>query len=305
MITLFRLAFVFLLCITAQASCDRCQALYNYDGQPSEALLDILMAFGICHDGSWTSIQQATETAWLSHGREVERWEIDPIADLSPEQTFSLFTRLSMTQTLRSSRCCYEYAVVLGATTQVVRQRFWFLKQEWERGIRFKTLVLLTGDRPLNSDFETLQVLTDPTYSDYPFREDWHFDGYLPQNETEMMQLVLDQLALPEEWRNLPLVVVDTPKPEGMHRPHTEHTLEHWLAMLPMPGATLFVSSQPFVCRQDALLRRYLPTCFEVETVGEEVSYEKFATYQRGTAILLAELAYSIKLHQQARALLP
>lgn len=54
-----------------------CQ-LANAQGEPSEALLILLNTYGICHDGSWLSIQEATEQAWLSHGRNTNLWEIDP-----------------------------------------------------------------------------------------------------------------------------------------------------------------------------------------------------------------------------------
>ena len=293
------LFFLLILSPHLQGSCGKCQSLHDTVGRPSEALLQILSLFGVCHDGSWKCIQEATEKAWLSHGRGTERWELEPIKDFTPEKTYASFTSLEMTQTLFAEKMYYDYGVVLGATVQTVRQRFWFLKAEWERGVRFPILVILTGDRPLDPTVESEKALIDPTNSPYPFRAGWCWDKELPQNETEMMRLVFDQLALPEAWRAMPVLFVDTPQPSGLKRPHTEHTLHHWLAMHPTPGSLLIVSNQPFVCRQNALLRLHMPPSFEMETVGEGFSFDAFNQEQRATAVLLAELAYWIKLHLQ------
>lgn len=270
------------------------------EGEPSKALLEVLSHYDVCHDGSWKSIQEETEKAWLSHGRLVERWEIQAIEDDSPERTFALFTQLGMTQTVVASDRCYDYGIVLGATIQQVRRRFWFLKKEWEKGVRFHTLVVLTGNRPLDPILESEKILIDPAFCPYPFRDGWYFCGSLPKNETEMMQLVFDQLELPEEWRKMPITFVDTPAPPGFKRPHTEHTLQHWLSSNPTRGTLLAISNQPFVCRQNALLKLYRPIDFTIETTGGSFSFEEFVQEKRATAILLAELAYWIKLYYAA-----
>jgi len=277
--------------------CGNCQELHNSSGRPADALLEVLNLYGICHDGSWASIQKQTEQAWLSHGRGKERWEIEPIQETSPEKAYDLFTRLGMVGTISAQRQHYDYGAILGATVQTVRQRFWFLKTEWDRGIRFPALVVLTGDRPLDPHLESEKVLINPASSPYPFRSDWRFEGDLPKNETEMMQLVFDQLALPEEWRHMPVIFVDTPKPEGLNRPYTEHTLLQWLSTNPEPGIVICVSNQPFVCRQDAILCCYLPAFLSMETVGEGFSFERFLQEKRATAIILSELALRIKLY--------
>lgn len=290
----FILAACFVFChLPVQHSC----RLDDEQGRPCEALLAILDLYGIGHDGSWRSIQEETEKAWLSHGRCRERWEIDPIKDQMPEQSFALFTELGMTDTAVAQKECYDYGAVLGATVKIVRNRFWFLKSEWDRGVRFSTLVILTGDRDLDPRIEGEKELIDPAYSPYPFRPGWHFEGPLPKNETEMMQLVFDQLDLPQEWRSMPITFVDTPKPEGLSRPHSEHTLLYWLASTPPPGSLLMVSNQPFVCRQDALLRLYLPLPFTMETVGDCLPFKTYRDEKRAAAVLLAELAYRIKIY--------
>ena len=283
--------------VTAYGACDRCRALDNGCGQPSAVLLEVLETFGIMHDGTWPCIQAATERAWLSHGRNVDLQDIPPIPDVNLERTYSLFTRLGMTQTFSPEETWYDYGVVLGSWAPIVRQRLWFLKKAWDSGVRFSTLVFLTGDRPLDPKIESEKALTDPACSPYPFREGWTWKGPLPENETGMMLLMFDQLALPPEWRTMTFVVADAPKPPGFTRPHTEHTLIKWLEMHPQPGTMLVISDQPFICRQEEVLKPFLPLDFEMETVGAGFPFERLQQEPRGTAILLAELAYRIKLY--------
>ena len=297
-----------LFCLFLQVAtyaCGRCQTLDNGKGMPSTALLETLETFGVRHDGTWCSIQQATENAWLSHGRNVDLQHIPSIADDKLERTYSLFTRLGMTQTFSPEETCYDYGAVLGSIAPLVRQRLWFLKKAWDSGVRFSTLVFLAGDRPLDPITESEKALIDPASCPYPFREGWKWDGQLPTNETEMMRLVFDQMALPKEWSDMPLMVADAPKPSGMKRPHTEHTLWAWLEMHPHPGNLLAISDQPFICRQDAVLKTLLPQDFEMETAGQGFPVERLRQEPKGTAILLAELAYRIKLYlEETQALM-
>lgn len=274
-----------------------CERVEDGQGKPSHALLELLTLYGICHDGSWKSIQEETEKVWMSHGHTKELWEIEEVQDKSSEKSYELFTSLGMIATVSAQHRRYDYGVVLGAIVQTVRQRFWFLKAEWERGVRFSILVVLTGDRALDSQLETENILIDPTLCPYPFSPDWEFHGMIPKNETEMMRLVFDQLALPKEWKGMPLMFIDTPKPKDLNRPHTEHTLLHWLASNPLPGSCLCVSSQPSVYRQDTVLRGYLPSSFSLDSVGEGFSFEQYLQEKQTIAIILAELALRIKLY--------
>lgn len=231
-------------------------------GSPSEALLRVLDRFGICHDGSWESIQRETEKAWL-HGRETELWELKPIENISAEEAYALFTPLGMTEPIFPSCRSYDYAVLLGATESIVLRRILFLK---EQNVCFEQLVVLTGDRPL-AEFERSGA----------------------KNETEMIKALFAELDLPEEWREK-IVFIDTPRPEGMRRPHTHHTFEYWN---PAPGTALILSNQPFVYRQGAIACNYLPC---VDPVGPGFTVEEL---KGRIQILLAELAQWIKIEYE------
>lgn len=265
------------------------RVLTTEEGSPSPALLKTLKAFDIQNDGTWKTIVFETQKKWIRPPNK-ERWEVADNREGSPEHHLTLFRNLEMVDEIQATQCCYDYAVVLGATVDRVRDRFGFLKREWERGVRFKKLVILTGDRPLNPEFEDRAHLTDPKLSTQPFRIGWKFYGKLPSNETEMMQLVYDQMALPRDWDKIAAMFVDTPQQEGK-RPNTKDTFRHWLTSNPASGSLLILSDQPFLGRADTLARKMMPPTFSIETVGAGIPCESYRTNKKALPILQDELA--------------
>jgi hypothetical protein len=130
------------------------------------------------------------------------------------------------------------------------------LVSQFNRGVRFKQVVLLTGQRLLDSK---------TSEKDLPF-----------QTEAEMMLSVWEKFPMPEEMRKIPCLLVDAPgkcKGDGIcARPNTSDTLIAWLKMNPGPGRCLFISSQPFCGYQDSLARTNIPSSFAIETIGPQAS---------------------------------
>lgn len=272
------------------------EVLYDEVCGPSFALLEILDVYGIHHDGSWEDIVKGTQKQWLrKEGK--ERWDVE---SRSERDYYALFSKINMTETKMAEASWYNYAVILGSTVQKVRARLFFLKKEWERGVRFQSIVFLTGDRPLNKDIENEKELIDPASSPFPFRKDWVFQGTLPRNETEMMRMVFDQLDMPFDLRHTELIIVDTPQRNGK-RPNTKDTFCKWLDIQPIPGKALIFSDQPFLGRGDTIAREMLPD-FEVETVGFGFSHEDYIKEKKATPILLDELARWIYSEQLLKA---
>ena len=121
-----------------------------------------------------------------------------------------------------------------------------YLVEEWNRGVRFDTIVFLTGQRPL-----------------HPTKEK-QFKG----TETTMMLQTWDETEMPKALRDLPLIVVDAPPLPERGRPTTESTIYAWLEQKPDPGSSLFFSNQPYVNYQQVVIQSLLPRSFKVETVG-------------------------------------
>ncbi len=239
--------------------------LSNSSGEPSQALLNTLAFAGIENDGSWNNIVEQTQQQLRAPGKEL--WEVEPV-NCDPEYAYELFSNLTMTQSIDASYSHYKYAVVLGSTVSQVTERFLWLKKQWDAGVRYDELVLLTGDRKLAS-FE-IEQLNNPDLD----------------NETEMMVYLSQQLNLP----NTPLTVVDTPAPSGKRRPTTHDTFVQWLNVEPEPGLTLLISTQPFIWRQNAIAHNVLPKTFCIDTIGKGVPYELFVQHPRATAIYLETL---------------
>ena len=256
--------FCILVCTSIHANiCDA-------QGNPSPPLLALLHRFGITHDGSWETIISQTQLHWMQNEGK-ERWELSKTEDPCPKVTFALFTAVGMTRSIHSPHCCYDYALVLGATTGPVKQRYHFLKEEWDRGVRFNKIVILTGDRIINP------------------KEDM-MDSAVAKNETEMMQLLFKEMDLPSEWQSM-VEFVDTPNKSGRGRPDTVDTFLYWLKENPMPGRCLVVSSQPFVYRQAGNGRNALPASFTLDGIGLGFSFEKYCSFPYGLTVLLDDLA--------------
>jgi hypothetical protein len=244
------------------------QGALEENGAPSQALVQVLERFGVCNHTSWKEIVDETQEKWLRKPNQ-ERWQIDTEGDASPETTYGLFSQLEMTQERLPKEQNYDYALIFGATEARMERRLAFLKKAWLRGVRFKQLVWLVGDRP-----------SDPAIEKCGF-----------ENETAIAKDIYATSDLPADMRSVPVIFVDTPRKEGQKRPTTIDTLEAWLKTHPKEGSTLFIADAPFMNRQGSIARKTLPPHFTVEIAGYGFSLQYYAQEPRGLAILLDELA--------------
>jgi hypothetical protein len=243
--------------------------IVSEQGLPSQALDELLKSTGIAHNGSLDDIVQKTQKFWYQGGK--ERWELEAKGRFDKEKIFPFLEKLKVLEEVVSPVKSYDYALVHGALLSRVRMRLSFLVKEWNRGVRFSKIIFLTGDRDLHPTFEDRYGLMDANNPYLPFREEWRWEGALPQNEVEMMQLVYEQSQIPEEMRKLPVEWISAPKQEKngkMIRPGTKETLIEWLKLDPQPGECLAISNQPYVGYQDSIAKTYLPETFIITTVG-------------------------------------
>lgn len=214
------------------------------------ALSQLQVALGIREDAD---VIAETQKRWL-RGPNQERWEI---AELSSEQKLFVLNwakEQGLFTAWKPASKEYDKALILGATTSRMQMRLDYLKQLWEEGIRFKEIVWLTGDRPL----------------------DIRADGLIDRcaNESEAASIIWEEASLPQEIRSLPVVFVKVPmKIEGasQKRPNTEDTIVAWLKTAPEPCKALFVSDQPFCGYQFAVVKAALPKTFLFDLVGQGV----------------------------------
>ncbi len=207
-----------------------------------------------------------TQKRWLRKPGQ-ERWEMKEVSAEQRAYVLRWAEKEGLFDAWKPLYTHYDYALILGATTSRMQMRLDYLKKLWNDGIRFKTIVWLTGDRPLDS---RVDGLTDRC-----------------TNESEAAHILWQETNLPEEMRSLPLVFVAVPM-EGAKRPNTEDTIFAWLATKPQAGTSLFVSDQPFCGYQFAIIKTVLPDAYPFELVGQGVDSPN---HPAAAAIILDSIA--------------
>ncbi len=187
------------------------------------------------------------QTHWLQPQK--ERWEMEGNLEEKREIALPILLKLGCIDNIHAEKKFYDYALVLGAVGKTMQRRLDFLYEEWQRGIRFGQIVLLTGQRDLDPEIET-------------FPESF-------KSETELFVYLFEQHPLCEV---APHIVIDSPKEKlssgTYRRPNTASTIRDFLATSPKPGDCLAISTQPFIGYQEAIIKFFLPPQFLVEAVG-------------------------------------
>lgn len=197
-----------------------------------------------------TDLVAETQKRWLrKEGR--ERWDMIELAPQEREKVLEWADRQGLFSSCEPALSHYDTAFILGASTSGMQMRLEFLKELWEKGVRFEHIVWLTGERPLDG---RVDQFTDRC-----------------KTETEVAQLLWEESPLPEEMRKCSVIFVNAEtRPDGK-RPTTEDTIKAYLAKAPEPCTALFVSSQPFCAYQFAILQTHLPKEFLFDVVGSEM----------------------------------
>jgi len=228
--------------------------LIDSQNQPSPELKNLLALFNLPANDLKT-IVDVTQRAWLRPAGK-ERWELDEIAPEKTEQLKAIFAKLGLIQEIKPSTQKYEYALLMGARLASTQKRVNYLLNLWQQGIRFNSIVVLTGERPLDPAIEAIEMA----------------NGSKATTECTMTQAVFAHLKAPEAFKNIPVTYVSVPMltaPDGkVRRPTTGDTVKEWLKANPVPGNCLVISNQPFVGYQDSVVKTLLPKPFVIESAG-------------------------------------
>jgi hypothetical protein len=280
--------FMLILSITIQQHCNGMEnklshTIVNEHYQPTSPLLNILEATSIQHDGTLQSIYTETQKSWLRTA-DKERWENQTVITMHHANPSELFKTLCLIQEIKPSKQHYNHVVLLGSTVISIRNRLAYLIDLWNDGIRFDSINILAGQRPLDKTIESPEILLKNSCPALNFKQNWQLSGQLPTTETDMIKLVFDQTELPSEWNNITINFVDTPMQQTengtIRRPNTLDTVLEWIKLYnPHGGSVLAISSQPYIGYQDSVLRNFLPKKFTVETVGRDcINNQNIAT---------------------------
>ncbi|MGB0361086.1 MAG: hypothetical protein ACPGEF_06745, partial [Endozoicomonas sp.] len=222
-------------------------------------LHQLLNEFKTPHTYSLNSMIEASQQWRRKPGQ--ERWEL-PDIDLPPEhhhRVFQLLKQLGMTDSILPSAKHYDYLLLLGSTAPGMLHRLQHLAELWASGLRFKQLIFLVSERPLDISIDQPDVLNK-----------WAKANNLEPAKTETdAAVLLHQLAdIPTELKNTPVLFIDTPghMDQGhWYRPNTRDTLKHWLTQQPLPGSTLVITDQPHGNYQATVVRQELSDMFTVD----------------------------------------
>lgn len=215
-----------------------------------QALAILGSTLGISEEGDF--IEQ-TQKKWL-RSQGTERWEMMELTQQQRLFVLEWAKEQGLFADWKPTSLSYDSALILGATTCRMQMRLDYLKQLWEEGVRFREIVWLTGERPLD---DRIDRLTDRCTT-----------------ESDAARAIWEESELPEQMRQLPVVFIAVPMhQEGnvYRRPNTEDTLIAWLETKPSARTCLFVSDQPFCGYQFAIVKSVLPDLFPFDLVGKGV----------------------------------
>ena len=208
----------------------------------------------------------------------------------------------------------YTYAVCHGAFLDGVRANISGIVNLWKEGVRYTSLVFLTGDRTLrktpskdgHAAEDSVEKLENGTR--YPlFKKGWSMPPDAKyDSEYDMVRLVWDQTEIPEDMAKAlegKITFVNAPKPPGMERPGTKDTFRKWLESNPERG-TIIASGRSALWPYQQLVGEtaLLNTGFGLDTVSPAISQGELTTYKdRIVSILLDTFAKCLFEIQEAR----
>ncbi len=265
-----RQIFYLLLLITLNAIHAGLQdRLFDNDNVPSKSLIELLEVLTISHEGTLESIVQATQKHFLVTGK--EGWQMTENPAYDSEVLTPLLTKLGFFESVLPEKKFYEGVIFPGGNVWSVRQRLAYLVKLWQQGCRFKNITVMTGEHPLDQGRYSAEDLFNYQHPDLPLKKEWQAWSSFPTNEAEMICMVFEQVQLPKELCDIPLVtIVSTMDPITGKRPTTYNNVMDFLAHQPVPGTYLVISNQPYLGYQDSVFLSYLPANITIETVGDQ-----------------------------------
>lgn len=197
-----------------------------------------------------------------------ERWQItipEWMKDPSNQQkVIKALQNLNMLSAVPSKFPQHDAIVVLGATKQTMELRLDYAATL----LPAKQLILLTGERYVTPDFDGIYLDGSKTELEALAKE--LHKKYAQLTETDVFVAAYKTCPL---YNKLPLTVIDTPKAD-LPRPTTATTVEalvKWLQKHPEVQSVTFVSNQPHVTYQEAVISRVLmqqKVAIKFEVVG-------------------------------------
>jgi hypothetical protein len=274
----------------------RSALLFDSDHRPTTAFASFL------HDAQIPGHDLVAIDVALQHrffqkgpdGQPLERWELKAVETSVPAHLLlqNVGIRDFLLET-RPSRKNYTYAAWPGALTPRAAVRLYDLISARKSGVIWRETIVLSGQRPLQTDKEGVYHCCHALNIDYAeleYLECWN--AISPLTELDMMRF-LWQVALKQTGLSFnPPTFIEAPmkpplKPGGSPlRPNTEDTIHQWLNDTnPLPGSVLLSSGAPYGMAQDETFWKVLgPRGFTVETFGRAAPHLPIEALMREVA---------------------
>jgi len=255
----------FFLFLALFFTCPTSPRIFNDDGTPSAPLSSLLNTFNISAQTP-LEINASAQEKWL-RTPDKERWEAeDPYASRK-EELMPLFKQMGLIDEIYPAHNVYDYVLIMGALFTRAKSRMEYAVSLWNKGIRFKNIVILGSERTLNPEQEPSQLFGDINP---------------PQTEYEMMCWVYEHIAIPTAMKNQPTIFINAPNKIDAHgkiqRATTADTIAEWLKGNPLPGRCLVISNQPHVHYQERATALLVPHEFIVEGTGAAMTEQTRVT---------------------------
>lgn len=257
--------------------------LFDQNFKPKEKLLHLLRKVGM--QEAHPTIQTINSWAQGNLLRQGERWQEQTTHFESLKvEIHSTLVDLGFIEGVSPSFNTYDGAIINGALLSRMRLRLHHLIEQWKSGIRFTHLYFLSGERPLEAQFENRDTLSSDHDSPLKIRQGWQMPNELPQTECEIARLIWEQAEIPTEMREQlegKVHFINAPKkpdpknPSKLLRPTTDDTVITWLKESPKIGRYLVISNGPYINRQDIVIRALSPKNYGFDTIGEATSSQE------------------------------
>lgn len=285
------------------------------DGSPNPNLAALLDLEGLYDPADrLAEMVKKTQRCWIAvqQGRgEKERVDLvdSPERVRIREKVIAIAKEMGLFQGSKPRHERYRYAVCHGSFLSGVRLHLFQLVNEWKQGIRFDSLVFLTGERYLRKgagEEDDFAKLLDAKASLLPLKSTWippSLDQICYQTEYDMVKLVWEQVQLPLEMAAAlegKVLFVNALKGNAA-RPSTADTFRFWLQCFHPQPETILAPSYPLLWRYQQLTGlRILGPGFQLDTIAQPVTGEELDKYRHSIVTLIfdtvAKCLYEIDL---------
>lgn len=280
--------------------------ILNENGLPHEALTSLSDYLQLKYEkNNLSSLTKAWDKFFIRDisGQAIDRWDLAPLGlgqewEIQRPEIIALLKNTGILSERFAQHQRYDTIIIHGARLEDIMPRLKFINQFWINGGRFKRIVVLTGERYLDSDERKIS-----NWSFLPYK---HTHQPEINTEIELMQYAWTvNNIIPPAVRKLPIFWINTPnfleENRQIRRGNTEDTINAWFVDLLSHGIDnlgncLAIANAPLILRQHLVFERKLHELgfnASIETVGlaeEQGGNQLMLYYLREISGLLWEL---------------